>query len=70
MSDDEMVVEIPPANLKYQLVRSREYERLCANPSCVVCPGKKGPYEGDNGETLGVNNERSIPILTIALANR
>ncbi|VDP14364.1 unnamed protein product [Heligmosomoides polygyrus] len=37
------VVEIPPINLKGQLVRNRIYDRMCSTPSCVVCPnGKEG----------------------------
>ncbi|EYC29522.1 hypothetical protein Y032_0006g3016 [Ancylostoma ceylanicum] len=37
------VVEIPPGNLKRQLVRNRMYDRFCITPNCVVCPtGKPG----------------------------
>ncbi|VDP59995.1 unnamed protein product [Heligmosomoides polygyrus] len=37
------VVEVPPANLKAQLVRNRLYDCICETPSCVVCPfGRKG----------------------------
>ncbi|VDP09413.1 unnamed protein product [Heligmosomoides polygyrus] len=37
------VVEVPPANLKAQLVRNRLYDCDCETPSCVVCPfGKEG----------------------------
>ncbi|KAK6730487.1 hypothetical protein RB195_007133 [Necator americanus] len=40
---DVRVVEIPPANVKGQLVRNRAYDRLCTTPSCVVCPyGREG----------------------------
>ncbi|KAK6735650.1 hypothetical protein RB195_018711 [Necator americanus] len=43
LQNDVRVVEIPPANLKGQLVRSRAYDRLCTTPSCVVCPyGREG----------------------------
>ncbi|KAK6735688.1 hypothetical protein RB195_018739 [Necator americanus] len=43
LQNDVRVVEIPPANLKGQLVRSRVYDRLCTTPSCVVCPyGREG----------------------------
>ncbi|EYB89997.1 hypothetical protein Y032_0224g2698 [Ancylostoma ceylanicum] len=41
--DHVRVVEIPPANLKTQLVRNRLYDRLCVTPHCVICPfGKDG----------------------------
>ncbi|EYC17627.1 hypothetical protein Y032_0030g2180 [Ancylostoma ceylanicum] len=37
------VVEIPPSNLKRQLVGNRMYDRLCITPNCVICPpGKPG----------------------------
>ncbi|KAK6763170.1 hypothetical protein RB195_023762 [Necator americanus] len=43
LRNDVRVVEIPPANLKGQLVRNRVYDRLCTTPSCVVCPyGREG----------------------------
>ncbi|KAK6739453.1 hypothetical protein RB195_008128 [Necator americanus] len=57
------VVEIPPTNLKKQLVRNRMYDRFCLTPDCVICPfGKEGDCmvsgsdEGDNAETLAVIN--------------
>ncbi|EYB91979.1 hypothetical protein Y032_0199g1647 [Ancylostoma ceylanicum] len=35
--------EIPPSNLKRQLVRNRMYDRFCITPNCVICPtGKPG----------------------------
>ncbi|EYC01487.1 hypothetical protein Y032_0107g3832 [Ancylostoma ceylanicum] len=43
LEDHVRVVEIPPANLKTQLVRNRLYDRLCITPNCVICPfGKEG----------------------------
>ncbi|EYC06559.1 hypothetical protein Y032_0075g959 [Ancylostoma ceylanicum] len=37
------IVEIPPSNLKRQLVRNRMYDRFCITPNCVVCPiGRPG----------------------------
>ncbi|KAK6764997.1 hypothetical protein RB195_025075 [Necator americanus] len=37
------IVEIPPANLKKQLVQNRMYDRFCHTPDCVTCPfGKEG----------------------------
>ncbi|EYC43689.1 hypothetical protein Y032_0484g2317 [Ancylostoma ceylanicum] len=38
LEDHVRVVEIPPANLKTQLVRNRLYDRLCITPNCVICP--------------------------------
>ncbi|KAK6737036.1 hypothetical protein RB195_019622 [Necator americanus] len=44
LENDVRVVEIPPANLKGQLVRNRAYDRLCTTPNCVVCQyGREGP---------------------------
>ena len=31
------MVEIPPDNLKSQLVRNRLYDRACTTPNCVIC---------------------------------
>ena len=43
LQDDVRVVDIPPSNLKRQLVRNRSYDRTCLTPACVVCPfGKEG----------------------------
>ncbi|XGW03988.1 hypothetical protein V3C99_015267 [Haemonchus contortus] len=43
LQDSVRVVEIPPSNLKRQLVRNRLYDRRCQTPSCVICPsGKEG----------------------------
>ncbi|EYC41748.1 hypothetical protein Y032_0558g3424 [Ancylostoma ceylanicum] len=43
LEDHVGVVEIPPANLKTQLVRSRLYGWLCVTPNCVIYPfGKDG----------------------------
>ncbi|KAK6737037.1 hypothetical protein RB195_019622 [Necator americanus] len=43
LENDVRVVEIPPANLKGQLVRNRAYDRLCTTPNCVVCQyGREG----------------------------
>ncbi|KAK6732750.1 hypothetical protein RB195_016859 [Necator americanus] len=43
LQNDVRVVEIPPANLKGQLVRNRVYDRLCTTSSCVLCPyGREG----------------------------
>ncbi|EYB91366.1 hypothetical protein Y032_0207g2050 [Ancylostoma ceylanicum] len=37
------VTEIPPNNLKHQLVRNRLYDRLCTTPDCDICAfGKEG----------------------------
>lgn len=37
------VVEVPPDNLRRQLVRNRPYDRLCVTPGCAVCPhGREG----------------------------
>ncbi|KAK6745370.1 hypothetical protein RB195_011854 [Necator americanus] len=45
LENDVRVVEIPPANLKGQLVRNGAYDRLCTTPSYVVCPsGREGDY--------------------------
>ncbi|KAK6758223.1 hypothetical protein RB195_015818 [Necator americanus] len=43
LEDQVRVVEIPPTNLKKQLVRNRMYDRFCLTPDCVICPfGKEG----------------------------
>ncbi|KAK6737845.1 hypothetical protein RB195_020135 [Necator americanus] len=43
LENDVRVVEIPPTNLKGQLVRNRAYDRLCTTLNCVVCPyGREG----------------------------
>ncbi|VDO22673.1 unnamed protein product [Heligmosomoides polygyrus] len=43
--DDHIrVIEIPPANLKAQLVRNRLYDSACTTPSCMVCTYRR---EGD-----------------------
>ncbi|EYC27489.1 hypothetical protein Y032_0009g757 [Ancylostoma ceylanicum] len=37
------LVELPPSNLKRQLIRNRIYDRLCTTSDCVVCPfGREG----------------------------
>ncbi|KAK6764542.1 hypothetical protein RB195_024751 [Necator americanus] len=37
------VVEIPPNNLKRQLVRNRLYDTICTTPNCIICPtGRPG----------------------------
>ncbi|EYB83608.1 hypothetical protein Y032_0332g2753 [Ancylostoma ceylanicum] len=37
------VVDIPPNNLKPQLIWNRMYDRICSTPKCVVCPeGRAG----------------------------
>ncbi|KAK6758071.1 hypothetical protein RB195_015718 [Necator americanus] len=37
------VVEIPPNNLKRQLVRNRLYDAICTTPYCIICPtGRPG----------------------------
>ncbi|KAK6763666.1 hypothetical protein RB195_024115 [Necator americanus] len=37
------VVEIPPNNLKHQLVRNRLYDTICTTPNCIICPtGRSG----------------------------
>lgn len=38
LQDLVRVIEIPPTNLKGQLVRNRLYDRTSTTPSCVVCP--------------------------------
>ncbi|EYC22134.1 hypothetical protein Y032_0017g3171 [Ancylostoma ceylanicum] len=43
LEDLVTIVEIPPRNLKYQLVRNRIYDRLCTTPNCTICPfGREG----------------------------
>ncbi|KAK6728747.1 hypothetical protein RB195_006038 [Necator americanus] len=43
LEDQVRVVEIPPTNLKKQLVRNRMYDRFLLTPDCVICPfGKEG----------------------------
>ncbi|EYB88370.1 hypothetical protein Y032_0248g83 [Ancylostoma ceylanicum] len=43
LEDLVTIVEIPPMNLKHQLVRNRIYDRLCTTPDCVICPfGREG----------------------------
>ncbi|KAK6735108.1 hypothetical protein RB195_018351 [Necator americanus] len=32
------VVEVPPNNLKRQLVRNRLYDTICTTPNCIICP--------------------------------
>ncbi|KAK6761372.1 hypothetical protein RB195_022436 [Necator americanus] len=32
------VVEVPPNNLKRQLVRNRLYDTVCTTPNCIICP--------------------------------
>ncbi|KAK6763314.1 hypothetical protein RB195_023864 [Necator americanus] len=60
LQDSVRVVDIPPANLKQQLVRNRAYDRLCERPNCIVCPNERqGSEEGDDAETLArikINN--------------
>ncbi|EYC14629.1 hypothetical protein Y032_0040g314 [Ancylostoma ceylanicum] len=37
------IVELPPNNLRRQLIRNRIYDRLCTTSDCVVCPfGREG----------------------------
>ncbi|EYC24969.1 hypothetical protein Y032_0012g1613 [Ancylostoma ceylanicum] len=37
------LVELPPSNLKRQLIRNHIYDRLCTTSDCVVCPfGREG----------------------------
>ncbi|EYC42711.1 hypothetical protein Y032_0521g2875 [Ancylostoma ceylanicum] len=36
------VVDLPPDNLKRQLVRNRLYDRFCPTPGCIICPNGKG----------------------------
>ncbi|VDP44783.1 unnamed protein product [Heligmosomoides polygyrus] len=43
LQDMVRIIDVPPTNLKAQLVRNRVYDRTCSTPSCVVCPnGKEG----------------------------
>ncbi|KAK6733436.1 hypothetical protein RB195_017275 [Necator americanus] len=60
LQDSVRVVDIPPVNLKQQLVRNRAYDGLCETPNCIVCPnGRQGSEEGDDAETLAtikINN--------------
>ncbi|EYC06864.1 hypothetical protein Y032_0073g743 [Ancylostoma ceylanicum] len=43
LEDLVTIVEIPPMNLKHQLVRNRIYHRLCTTPDCMICPfGREG----------------------------
>ncbi|KAK6734614.1 hypothetical protein RB195_018044 [Necator americanus] len=43
LQDSVRVVDIPPVNLKQQLVRNHAYDRLCETPNCIVCPnGRQG----------------------------
>ncbi|KAK6753885.1 hypothetical protein RB195_013086 [Necator americanus] len=44
LEDQVRIVEIPPTNLKKQLVRNRKYDRFCLTPDCVICSFEK---EGD-----------------------
>ncbi|KAK6733328.1 hypothetical protein RB195_017214 [Necator americanus] len=45
LQDSVRVVDIPPVNLKQQLVRNRAYDRLCETPNCIVCPnGRQGAH--------------------------
>ena len=43
LEDRVTVSDIPPKNLKLQLIRNRLYDRLCMTTNCVVCPaGREG----------------------------
>ncbi|KAK6761288.1 hypothetical protein RB195_022374 [Necator americanus] len=43
LQDPVRIVDIPSANLKQQLVRIRDYDRLYETPNCIVCPnGRQG----------------------------
>ncbi|KAK6751288.1 hypothetical protein RB195_002958 [Necator americanus] len=43
LQDSVRTVDIPPVNLKQQLVRNRAYDRLCETPNSIVCPnGRQG----------------------------
>ncbi|KAK6764730.1 hypothetical protein RB195_024893 [Necator americanus] len=45
LQDSVRVVDIPPENLKQQLVRNRAYDRLCETPNCIVRPnGRQGAH--------------------------
>ncbi|KAK6737909.1 hypothetical protein RB195_020171 [Necator americanus] len=52
------VVDIPPVNLKRQLVHNRAYDRLCETPNCVVCPdGSQGDCNCVGLSTLAKQEE-------------
>ncbi|KAK6757099.1 hypothetical protein RB195_015118 [Necator americanus] len=37
------LTEIPPNNLKHQLIRNRLYDTFCTAPNCIICPtGRPG----------------------------
>ncbi|XGW33623.1 hypothetical protein V3C99_017772, partial [Haemonchus contortus] len=38
LSDDVILVNIPPDNIKRQLVRNRLYDKQCLTEGCVTCP--------------------------------
>lgn len=43
LANSAAVVDLPPDNLRTQLVRNRLYDRCCGTPDCVAYPtGKKG----------------------------
>ncbi|XGW13260.1 hypothetical protein V3C99_013695 [Haemonchus contortus] len=43
LSDDVILVSIPPNNIKRRLVRNRLYDKQCLTEGCVTCPnGKDG----------------------------
>ncbi|EYC11702.1 hypothetical protein Y032_0050g2055 [Ancylostoma ceylanicum] len=43
LQNDVVLVSIPNANIKKQLVRNRLYDRQCISEQCIVCPhGKEG----------------------------
>ena len=43
LEDSVGIIELPPNNLRRQLVRNRMYDRLCATEGCIICPnGRDG----------------------------
>ncbi|VDO88034.1 unnamed protein product [Heligmosomoides polygyrus] len=60
LDDLVRVVEIPPANLKAQLVRNRLYDSACTTPSCMVCPQCNEEYIGETGRPLWVRVKEHV----------
>ncbi|KAK6747794.1 hypothetical protein RB195_000781 [Necator americanus] len=60
LRDSVRVVNIPPANLKQQLVCNRAYDRLCETPNCIVYPN-----EGAHRRECHDNNPFKIAVMIL-----
>ncbi|EYC27367.1 hypothetical protein Y032_0009g677 [Ancylostoma ceylanicum] len=60
LQNDVVLVSIPNANIKKQLVRNRLYDRQCISEQCIVCPhGKEGDCAKEKCTLIRINEEFS-----------